>query len=77
MQPSVAMKLPPRWPSGARRRDERRGLVGRQPADVEALAALHLDPLAAGPLVIVGDGEDQVAELAKAGIRADRRLLAV
>ena len=62
---------------GRERRDERRRLGGRQPADGEALAPLHRDPLAAGPLVVLGDGEDEVAELAEAGVGPDRRLLAV
>ena len=76
MWPSVARKLPPRWPSAAERRDERRGLGRGQPADVEALGLLHRDALAAGPLVVLGDREDQVAQLAEAGVGADRLGLA-
>ena len=58
------------------RRDERRGLGRGQPADVEALGLLHRDALAAGPLVVLGDREDQVAQLAEAGVGADRLGLA-
>ena len=45
--------------------------AARQPADVEACRLLHRDPLAAGPLVLVGDREDQVAELAEAAVGAE------
>ncbi len=37
---------------------------------------LHRDPLATGPLVVLGHGEDEVAELAEAGVGAVGRLLA-
>ena len=51
--------------------DHRDRLVGGEPGDVEALARAASTPLAAGPLVVLGDGEDQVAELAEAGVRAE------
>ena len=58
------------------RRDDLDGLLAGQPADVEPLAPLHRDAFAPGPFVVVGDREDQVAELAEAGIRPVGRLLA-
>ena len=46
-------------------------------ANIEALPALHLDPLPAGALVVLGYREDQVAELPEARIGAERGGLAV
>jgi membrane protease YdiL (CAAX protease family) len=54
------------------RRVDGDGLVGREPRHVEAGAALHLDPLAPGALVVVRDREDQVAELAEPRIGSER-----
>ena len=50
---------------------------GVEPGDVEAVRALHRDPFATGPLVVLGDGQDQVAELAEARVGAVGGLLAV
>jgi len=54
-----------------RERHGSRGRPGRvQPFDVEPLRALHLDTLATGPLVVLRDREEQVAEASKAGVGA-------
>ena len=54
-----------------------RGLVRVEPGDVEPVRALHRHPFATGPLVVLGDGEDQVAELAEARVGAVGGSLAV
>ena len=50
------------------RRIESHGLASIDPADVEAGLPLHRDALASGALFILGCGEDQVTELAKARV---------
>ncbi len=54
----------------------RRGLGGVEPGDIEPRRLLHADPLTTGPLVVLGHRQDQVAELAEAGIGAVRGRLA-
>ena len=55
----------------AQRRIESGGLIRIDPADVEAGLPLHRHALASDALFILGCGEDQVTELAKARVRAE------
>ena len=48
-----------------------------EPRDVQPGGALHGDAFATGSLVVLGDREDQVAELTEARIGAIRLVLAV
>ena len=76
----MAIRRPVAPPAVAFRRQrpgELGGLARTEPADVgEAGRVLHRDPLVSEALVLVGGGEDEVAEFPEPGIRAVGRGLA-
>ncbi len=68
---AVAGPEAPAAVAGRRQGDGPRRCLGRlEPLDVEPVRTLHRDTLATGALVLVGHGEDEVAEPAKPGIGA-------
>ena len=68
-------KLPPRWPSVASVGLSEHASWRIHPSHVEPGVALHLDPRVPVADVALGDGEDQVAELAEPGVGPQARVL--
>ncbi len=66
---AVGRQVAPAAMAGRRQRHGGgRRLVRVEPGNVEAVRALHRDPFATRSLVVLGDGKDQVAELAEARV---------